>query len=84
MYKREREREKDSARWIIKNNWERNSDDATGELTYFAHAHSILRNTNIKGADREYYCTYCGASLCGILIREYSIVFGWFLHSNPD
>jgi len=31
------------------------------QLPYFAHAHSILANTDIKGADRELrYCIYCG------------------------
>jgi len=53
MYRRLREREREREnkeqlrkifRWRYLFRW---------ELIYFAHAHSILGNTNIKGADRE-------------------------------
>jgi len=48
--------------------WER---ALTDHLTYFAHAHSVLANTDIKGADRELrYCIYCGTDVMEIKMRH--------------
>jgi len=52
------ERERERERGKIKSNLKRKSDSVTRELTYFAHAHSILANTNIKGVDRKLRTVY--------------------------
>jgi len=41
-----------------KSEWEKSLDGVTGQLAYFAHAHSILANTKSKELRYWIYCGY--------------------------